>query len=111
MSERELTRPYQPPAVLKALYRRFFERIQVDEGWADEVRALAERGSVLYVLRNLNWLDFLALDHLTKRHDLPPIRYVNDLGLWVLNPAMGGPGTQSAKTRGRDSCRRRRSGR
>lgn len=97
MSERELTRPYQPPAVLKALYRRFFERIQVDEGWADEVRALAERGSVLYVLRNLNWLDFLALDHLTKRHDLPPIRYVNDLGLWVLNPAMGGPGTGSLR--------------
>lgn len=93
MPERELTRPYRPPAALKALYRRFFEHIQLDEGWADEVRQLSQRGTVLYVLRNLNWLDFLALDYLTKRHDLPPIRYVNDLGLWVLNPAMGGPDT------------------
>lgn len=92
MSERELTRPYKPPAVLEALSRRFFERIQVDDGWAEEVRRLSERGSVLYVLRNLNWLDFLALDYLTKQHGLPPIRYVNDLGLWVLNPAMGGAG-------------------
>jgi glycerol-3-phosphate O-acyltransferase len=92
MPERELTRPYTPPAVLKILYRRFFDHIQVDEGWADQVRRLSERGTVLYVLRNLNWLDFLALDYLTKRQDLPPIRYVNDLGLWILNPAMGGPG-------------------
>jgi glycerol-3-phosphate O-acyltransferase len=92
MSERELTRPYKPPAVLEALSRRFFERIQVDDGWADEVRRLSQRGAVLYVLRNLNWLDFLALDYLTKQHDLPPIRYVNDLGLWILNPAMGGAG-------------------
>ncbi len=94
MREPELTRPYEPPAALQALYRRFFDHIQVDEGWADQVRALCERGSVLYVLRNLNWLDFLALDHLTKQNNLPPIRYVNDLGLWVLNPRMGprGPG-------------------
>src|SRR5690606_25833803 len=63
MPERELTRPYTPPAVLKILYRRFFDHIQVDEGWADQVRRLSERGTVLYVLRNLNWLDFLALDY------------------------------------------------
>jgi glycerol-3-phosphate O-acyltransferase len=31
-------------------------------------------------------LDFLALDHLTKRHGLPRIRFANDLGLWVLEP-------------------------
>ncbi len=31
-------------------------------------------------------MDFLALDHLTKRHGLPRIRFANDLGLWVLEP-------------------------
>ena len=30
-------------------------------------------GLVVYVLRNLSFLDFLALDHLTKRYDLPPV--------------------------------------
>jgi glycerol-3-phosphate O-acyltransferase len=81
-----LTHPYVPHVALKALYERVFQHIQVEEGWADEVRELSKNGSVLYVLPNLNWLDFLALDYLTKHHNLPPLRYANDLGLWLLNP-------------------------
>jgi len=86
MTTPPLTHPYVPNVALRALYRRVFEKIQVDEGWAENVRELSKKGSVLYVLPNLNWLDFLALDYLTKRHKLPPIRYANDLGLWLLNP-------------------------
>src|SRR6187551_3208305 len=86
MTKPELTHAYAPNPLLKAVYRSLFDRIQVEDGWAEQVRALSERGSVLYILPNLNWLDFLALDYLTKRHGLPPIRYVNDLGLWLLNP-------------------------
>lgn len=90
----ELTRPYRPNALLSEVYSRLFERIQVQEGWAETVRELSTKGSVLYVLPNLNWLDFTALDYLTKRHGLPPIRYANDLGLWVLNP--DGPNVRGA---------------
>ena len=86
MSERELTQTYVPNPALRAIYRRFFDKIQVDEAWATAVRDLASRGSVIYVLRNLNFIDFLALDYLTKRYALPQIRFVNDLGLWILNP-------------------------
>lgn len=86
MTRPELTHPYAPNPLLKALYRTLFDQIQVEDGWAEQVRDLSEKGSVLYILPNLNWLDFLALDYLTKRHGLPPIRYVNDLGLWLLNP-------------------------
>lgn len=86
MPTRELTQPYEPNPALRALYRRFFDHIQVDEAWVSGVRRLAERGSVVYVLRNLNFIDFLALDHLTKRFALPQIRFANDLGLWILNP-------------------------
>lgn len=86
MTSRELTRPYEPNAALRALYTRFFDRIQVDEGWVRQVRELSAEGSVVYVLRNLNFIDFFALDHLTKRYGLPQIRFVNDLGLWVLSP-------------------------
>lgn len=81
-----LTHPYVPNVALKALYDQVFQHIQVEEGWAEEVRTLSNEGSVLFVLPNLNWLDFLALDYLTKRENLPLIRYANDLGLWVLNP-------------------------
>jgi glycerol-3-phosphate O-acyltransferase len=86
MSERELTRTYEPNPVLRAVYRPFFDKIQVDEAWVAAVRDLAARGSVVYVLRNLNFIDFLALDYLTKRYGLPRIRFVNDLRLWILNP-------------------------
>jgi glycerol-3-phosphate O-acyltransferase len=85
-SDRELTQTYVPNPILRALYRRFFDKIQVDEAWVREVRALSERGSIVYVLRSLNFIDFFALDYLTKRYQLPQIRFVNDLGLWILNP-------------------------
>jgi glycerol-3-phosphate O-acyltransferase len=85
-SERELTRTYEPNPILRALYQRFFDKIQVDEAWVREVRELSERGSIVYVLRSLNFIDFFALDYLTKRYRLPQIRFVNDLGLWILNP-------------------------
>ncbi len=81
-----LPQPYQPNPVLGALYRRFFSQIQVDRGWVEQVRELAAQGTVVYVLRNLNFIDFLALDYLTKQFGLPEIRFANDLGLWVLNP-------------------------
>ena len=86
MSKRELTRPYEPNPALRALYQRFFEQIQVDDAWVRSVKNLASEGSIVYVLRNLNFIDFLALDYLTKRHKLPQVRFVNDLGLWILNP-------------------------
>ncbi len=85
-SDRELTRTYAPNPILRAIYQLFFDKIQVDEAWVREVRALSERGSIVYVLRSLNFIDFFALDYLTKRYGLPQVRFVNDLGLWILNP-------------------------
>ena len=41
------------------------------------------------MLRNLSFVDFLALDHLTKKLHLPRIRFANDLGLWVFEPNLG----------------------
>lgn len=86
MSGRELTKIYEPNPLLEALYRRFFDRIHVDDAWAQQVKTVCQQGRVVYVLRSLNVIDFLALDYLTKRHGLPRIRFVNDLGLWILNP-------------------------
>src|SRR3954468_4090469 len=84
--DRELTQTYAPNPILRALYQRFFDKIQVDEAWVREVRALSERGSGVYVLRSAHFIDFFALDYLTKRYQLPQVRFVNDLGLWILNP-------------------------
>lgn len=77
---------YEPNAALRALYSKVFDSIQVDPAWVSEVKRLAAKGTVAYVLRNLNVVDFLALDHFTRRHGLPRIQFVNDLGLGLLNP-------------------------
>jgi glycerol-3-phosphate O-acyltransferase len=77
---------YEPNPALRVLYRWFFDHIQVDDTWVKQVRTLAARGRIVYVLRNLNVVDFLALDHLTKRFDLPRIHYVNDLKLGLFEP-------------------------
>ena len=79
-------RTYDPNAVLQAAYRRFFEHIEIHEDWLRIVRDAATRGPVVYVLRNLSFLDFMALDFLTRRHGLPQLGFANDLGLWVLEP-------------------------
>ncbi len=85
-SLRALPPRYEPNALLRWLYRRFFDRIEVDPAWIRGVREAAQRGTVVYALRNLSLLDFLALDHITKRFGLPHIRFANDLGLWILEP-------------------------
>lgn len=91
------THAYEPNPLLEVLLRRIFKQIQVEEGFAPLVRQLSSQASVLYVLPNLNWLDFLALDHINKQSGLPPIRFANDLGLWLLNPI--GPNSRAGALR------------
>ena len=78
--------PYSPNAILRWLYRRFFAHIRVDENWSRGVRDAASKGVVVYVMRSLSFLDFLCLDFLLKKFGLPLVRFVNDLGLWILEP-------------------------
>ncbi|MDH4282737.1 MAG: hypothetical protein OEV36_08810, partial [Myxococcales bacterium] len=78
--------PYSPNAILRWLYRRFFAHIRVDEHWSRGVREAASKGVVVYVMRSLSFLDFICLDFLLKKFGLPLVRFVNDLGLWILEP-------------------------
>ncbi len=78
--------PYSPNAILRWLYRRFFAHIRVDEKWSRGVRDAASKGVVVYVMRSLSFLDFICLDFLLKKFGLPLVRFVNDLGLWILEP-------------------------
>jgi glycerol-3-phosphate O-acyltransferase len=78
--------PYAPNTILRWLYRRFFAHIRVDENWSRGVREAASQGVVVYVMRSLSFLDFICLDFLLKKFGLPLVRFVNDLGLWILEP-------------------------
>lgn len=77
---------YEPSPAWQQVYRSFFRHIQTGEMWEPEIRAAAERGQVIYIGRSLSWLDFLALDWLTKEHALPLVRFTNDVGLSVVEP-------------------------
>ena len=99
MSDQRLA-AYEPNFLLGWLYERFFSKIEVDETWAARVREARARGTVVYVLRNLSFIDFFALDWLTKQLGLPEVRFANDMGLWVLEPM--GRGWLDGLTRRRD---------
>lgn len=77
---------FEPNRALRWIYARFFRHMHVDERWTGAVREAAARGVVVYVVRSISVLDFLCLDYLLKRFRLPLVRFVNDLGLWILEP-------------------------
>src|SRR5690349_2083421 len=90
MNDRRSPARHEPRPALGWLYARFFESIEVDEAWLQAVREADRRGTGVYVLRNLSVVDFLALGYLTKRHQLPELRFANDFGTWILQPMRGG---------------------
>lgn len=57
---------------------RFLREIRPDEGWERVLRSAADRGSVVYVLRNVSSVDLLALDHLVRRLGLPRLGFANE---------------------------------
>lgn len=86
MREPALPPPYDPNPLLAMAYRRLFAQIDIDPGWVSLQQTLKTKGPVVHVLPTVNFVEFLALDHIIKQHNLSRLRYVNDPGLWVLNP-------------------------
>jgi glycerol-3-phosphate O-acyltransferase len=80
------SKPYEPNRILRWIYESFFRHIDVDDRWAEVLTSARKRGVVVYVMRSVSFLDFFCLDYLTKRFGMPLIRFVNDLGLWILEP-------------------------
>jgi glycerol-3-phosphate O-acyltransferase len=82
----DIAKPYRPNFILAWLYRLFFSKIDVDPAWVGAVREASARGTVVYLMRSESYVDFIALDFFLKKFALPLIRFVTDLGLWILEP-------------------------
>src|SRR5262245_44063060 len=78
----------KPARLVAQAYGRFFRQIPIDEAWGRTVRTAAARGGIVYVLRSASLVDLLALEHLTRDHDLPRIGFANELSSWV-DPSLG----------------------
>ena len=77
---------YEPSPLWQRIYRAFFDSVQIDPTWASRVRDAAEDGLVVYIGRAVSFLDFLAIDFLTKEHALPKIQFTNELGMSIVEP-------------------------
>ncbi|MBN2344412.1 MAG: 1-acyl-sn-glycerol-3-phosphate acyltransferase [Deltaproteobacteria bacterium] len=69
--------------LLEAVLVRY---VRVSEQWLNQVREAAQQGSVIFILRNRNIIDFLCLRGICKRHNLPPLGFVSGLSRFSFIP-------------------------
>jgi len=78
-----------PPRVswpIDQLCRRLFASIRIAPSTVDHVRELAQRGSVVYVMRQRSWVDYLLIIYVLRREGLPVPEFVNELSLLWMRP-------------------------
>lgn len=68
------------------LCRRLLASIRIAPGAVEHVRALAQRGAVVYVMRQRSWVDYLLITYVLRREGLPVPEFVNDVSLLWLRP-------------------------
>lgn len=86
--------PEPPPAreairfnfLVEWICRRLFAAIRIAPSAVEHVRELAERGTVIYVMRQRSWVDYLLVAFVLKREGLPEPAFVNDLPLFWARP-------------------------
>ncbi len=66
--------PSQPPAPARSLVSRWFEPVRVPHDAPAELRAIAARGTLVFVMRSPSLLAFLYLRWFLRRAGLPPLR-------------------------------------
>ncbi len=86
MPEREPAQPYEPNPLLGMVLQRVFSSLEPDPRWRAALEAHEREGHVVHVLPTRSAMEFLALDHITKRNGLRRLRFVSDPGLWIFNP-------------------------
>ena len=91
--------PHTPPAVLNEpgplrrfgfwpglLCRTVFSYVRIDPGVVDHIRALAARGTIVYVMRYRSLVDYLLIAFILLREGLPLPEFVSDVHSLLLRP-------------------------
>ena len=71
---------------LRSFFARYFNPIPFPTEAVDRIRALSEKGTVVYVAPAANLLHFLYLNHVCIRHDLPLARFVSGVDPVLVQP-------------------------
>jgi glycerol-3-phosphate O-acyltransferase len=70
----------------RVLCRVLFPGVRLDALSADSIRRLASRGSLIYVMRQRSWVDYLLVTYVLFREGLPIPEFANDLWAVWLRP-------------------------
>lgn len=68
------------------LCQRLFDSIRIAPSTVEHVQELARRGTVVYIMRQRSWVDFVLVTYVLWREGLPAPEFVNDLSLAWLRP-------------------------
>ncbi|HEX7408838.1 MAG TPA: 1-acyl-sn-glycerol-3-phosphate acyltransferase [Candidatus Binatia bacterium] len=68
------------------LCRKFFSQVRIDAEATERIRALAARGSVVYVMRYRSLVDYLLVAFIFLREGLPLPEFVSDVSTLLLRP-------------------------
>lgn len=66
--------------------RRLTDHVHVDAGGIAQLKRLAERGTVVYVLRNRSLLDYCLINWILLREGLPLATFANGVTTWWFRP-------------------------
>jgi glycerol-3-phosphate O-acyltransferase len=76
----------RPGRVLRWIFARFFREITFPDEAAERIRALAQRGRIVYVCRTLSYVDYLYFTFAFLAHGLPLSRFANGVKTLLLQP-------------------------
>src|SRR5512139_1486902 len=68
------------------LCRKMFAQVRMDPEAIDRIRALAARGSIVYVMRYRSLVDYLLIAFILLREGLPLPEFVSDIPTLLLRP-------------------------
>jgi len=71
---------------LRSFFARYFNPIQFPQEAVDNIRALAGKGTLVYLTRSASLLHFLYMNHVCLRHDLPLAQFVNGVDPVLVQP-------------------------
>lgn len=76
----------RPGPVLRWFFGRFFREIAFPDEGVEKIRRAAERGTVVYVVKTLSYIDYLYFSYAFLRFGLPLSRFANGAKTLLMQP-------------------------
>ncbi len=72
--------------IARIFFRRYFDPVKYDPAKVKELRGLAAKGRIVYVLHSASLVSYLYFNHLCISRDLPLARFTNGISMLIWRP-------------------------